>query len=106
MTVHPGVAVRRRGGRFYVGLALAVALTVFAGFAPTYYLRLRYSPDSPLPGMLHLHGLVFTAWILLFLAQSTLVAAGRTDLHRRLGAAGLLASGTDLWMRLAGWLTG
>ena len=40
MTVHPGVAVRRRGGRFYVGLALA--LTVLAVFASTYYLRLRW----------------------------------------------------------------
>jgi hypothetical protein len=31
---------------------------------------------------------VFSAWILLFVTQSTLVAAGRTDVHRRLGVAG------------------
>jgi len=31
---------------------------------------------------------VFTSWVLLFLAQTTLVATGRTDLHRRLGAGG------------------
>src|SRR5947207_2523394 len=34
------------------------------------------------------HVLLFTSWIFLFLAQTTLVAARRTDLHRRLGIAG------------------
>ena len=31
---------------------------------------------------------MFTAWTVLFLCQVALVAAGRTDLHRRLGKAG------------------
>jgi hypothetical protein len=87
MTVHTGLAVARGRRRFYVGLALAIAITVFAGFAPTYYLRTYYT-STPLAGLVHLHGVVFTGWVLLFLAQSTLVAAGRTGLHRRLGVAG------------------
>lgn len=87
MTVHTGLAVARGRRRFYAGLALAIAITVFAGFAPTYYLRSYYASE-PLAGLLHLHGVVFTGWVLLFLAQSTLVAAGRTRLHRRLGVAG------------------
>ena len=87
MAVHPGVAVVPRRRRFYTGMALAIALTVFAGFAPTYYLR-PYFQSTPLGGLVHLHGLVFTGWVLLFLVQSTLIAAGRTALHRRLGVAG------------------
>jgi len=87
MTVHPGVAVIRGRRRFYVGIALAIAITVFAGFAPTYYLRAYYQ-TTPLRGLLHLHGVVFTAWVLLFLVQSTLISAGRVALHRRLGVAG------------------
>jgi hypothetical protein len=68
---------------FFTGMSLIAALTVFAGFAPTYYLR---SPDLPsLPTLVYLHGMVFTSWILLFVAQTTLVAAHRTDIHRRLG---------------------
>jgi hypothetical protein len=38
--------------------------------------------------MVHVHGLVMTAWIVLFLTQTLLVAKRRTDLHRRLGVAG------------------
>jgi hypothetical protein len=38
--------------------------------------------------LLHLHGLVFTSWLLLFVTQTTLVAAHRTDIHRRLGILG------------------
>jgi hypothetical protein len=34
------------------------------------------------------HGLVFTSWLALFFAQVVLVAAHRTDVHRRLGVAG------------------
>ena len=81
------VVDRGSGDRvFFTGMSLAAALTVFAGFAPTYYLRSSGLP--PLSPLVHLHGLVFTAWIFLFLAQTTLVAAHRTDLHRRFGIAG------------------
>lgn len=87
MTVHPGLAVVRGKRRFHIGIALAIAITVFAGFAPTYYLRAYYQ-STPLGGLRHLHGVVFTAWVLLFLVQSTLVSAGRVALHRRLGVGG------------------
>ncbi len=55
MTVHPGLTVARGRRRFYVGMALALAITVFAGFAPTNYLRAYYQ-SAPLGGLRHLHG--------------------------------------------------
>jgi hypothetical protein len=80
--------LRRNDRLFFTGMACAAAITVFAGFAPTYFLRSAALPAlSPL---LQVHGLVFTSWISLFLAQTTLVAARRTDLHRRLGIAGAI----------------
>jgi uncharacterized membrane protein YozB (DUF420 family) len=79
-------SLRSQDRWFYSGMALAIGVTVFAGFAPTYYLRPYYHPE-PLRPLLHLHGIVFTAWILLLVAQTGLVTAGRTDLHRRLGLA-------------------
>lgn len=83
----PATARRRRERIFYLGMSLAVLITVFAGFAPTYYLRPLFTA-KPLMPLLHLHGIVFTSWLLLFLTQTTLVAAHRTDIHRRLGIAG------------------
>jgi hypothetical protein len=96
MTATPAVAVRaRRTRRFYVAMALAFGLTVFAGFSRTYFLKLHYGTPA-LSVLLHIHGVVFSAWILLFAAQTTLVAARRTDLHRRLGVAGAVLAGTLL----------
>lgn len=73
-------------GWFYPVMAVATMATVFAGFAPTYYLRPSDAP--PLPPLTHVHGLVFTAWVLVLLAQVSLVAAGRRGVHKRLGVAG------------------
>jgi hypothetical protein len=83
------VTGRRRERLFYTGMAVAFVITVFAGFARTYYLRPYFNTPSLTP-LLHLHGVVFTSWLLLLLAQTTLVAAKRTDIHRRLGMFGAL----------------
>jgi hypothetical protein len=89
----PAPLMRRRHHRFYIGMSLLIAAIVFAGFYRTFYLApwLHGPPLSPLRTV---HGVAFSAWILLFIAQTTLVAAGRTEIHRRLGAAGVvLAAG-------------
>jgi hypothetical protein len=77
----------RRDRLFYTGMAIAAALVVFAGFAPTYYLKGAFG-GRPLSLLLHTHGLIFTSWILLFVVQTSLVASRRTPLHRRLGVVG------------------
>lgn len=74
---------------FYTGLALVAAALVFSGFARTYFLK-DYFGAPPLRPLLHLHGVLFSSWLVLLISQTTLVAAKRTDLHRRLGAAGAL----------------
>ena len=74
---------------FFTGMAIAVVATVVAGFAPTYYLKPLFATPA-LPLSVHVHGALFTAWVLLFAAQTSLVAANRTDLHKRLGIGGAL----------------
>ena len=87
-TVAAAPATGRRNDRvFYTGMAVAMALAVFVGFAPTYYLK-GYFASPALSSILHVHGLLFTSWIVLMLVQTTLVAARRTPVHRRLGVAG------------------
>jgi hypothetical protein len=87
MQATPAITRRQRERWFYISMSIAAVITVFAGFAPTYYLR-PYFNTGPLMPLLHLHGLVFTSWLVLFLVQTTLVAAHRTDIHRRLGILG------------------
>jgi hypothetical protein len=88
-----GSAPSRSARRFHVGMSIALLLTAFAGFAPSYYLR-SLSDRPPLGALLHVHGLVFTSWLVLLFTQSALVSARRVDLHRRLGIAGALIAAT------------
>ena len=83
----PAVIRRRRERWFYVAMSIAVVVTVFAGFAPTFFLRPYYT-SAPLMPLLKVHGVVFTSWIALFLAQTLLIARHRVDVHRRLGIVG------------------
>jgi hypothetical protein len=75
-------------------MAVAMGLTVFAGFASTYYLRFLVGGPSatltrgPFTALVHAHGALFTAWVLLFIVQTALVASRRVVVHRRLGVAG------------------
>jgi hypothetical protein len=87
MQATPAINRKRRERWFYIFMSIAAVITVFAGFSRTYYLR-PYFNTAPLMPLLHLHGIVFTSWLALFLVQTTLVAAHRTDIHRRLGILG------------------
>jgi hypothetical protein len=83
-------ALRARNGEriFFSGMALAMVAVIVIGFAPSYYLRGAIpaaGPLLPMSPLVHLHGALFTGWMLLFATQTGLVAAGRTDIHRRLG---------------------
>jgi len=57
-----GIAGRRRERFFYIGIAIVIVGVVFGGFARTYFLR-PYFTSQPLMLLLHLHGIVFTSWL-------------------------------------------
>jgi hypothetical protein len=98
-----GIAQERsRDRRFFAGMALAAALVVFIGFAPTYYLRSTFG-GSPVPtALVHLHGALSTTWMLLFIVQTSLIAARRADIHRRVGVGGAVLAAALL---VVGWFT-
>jgi FtsH-binding integral membrane protein len=80
---------RRFDHLFFSGMAVLMLATVLMGFARTYYLAGVFR--APLPSLIiHLHGAAFSCWILLLVTQTSLVSAGRVDIHRRLGIAGFL----------------
>ncbi len=83
-------AVRSAGpSKFFVGMSIVLLLIVLAGFAKTFYLR-AFFDVPPIPPHVYAHGAVLTSWFLWFCLQTSLVAAGRSDLHRRLGIVGAI----------------
>jgi hypothetical protein len=75
--------------QFFSATALAGLAVTLIGFAPTWFL-MRWFGAPPLPWIVHLHGLLFAAWILLYLTQTSLIAANRRDLHKQMGVAGVV----------------
>lgn len=75
--------------RFYASITFAMLAAVFLGFARTCFLK-PWFPETaalvpPEPFFFAVHGVCFTAWMLLLVAQPQLVANRRVDLQRALG---------------------
>lgn len=79
--------------RFYLILSLLMAVVIIAGFSTTVPSDFA-APPKNLPLLLHIHGAVFTLWVLLFVAQPSFIARGSVKLHRQIGwlGAGLAAA--------------
>ena len=80
--------------------AALFVFVVFAGFARTYYLRGVVA--APLPSwVVHVHGILMTAWVALFATQAALIPAKRVRLHQRFGYGGIglgvLMAITGIW---------
>ena len=85
-----------RDSNFFLPAALVLLLLVMWGFGARFYWA--FATTTPhhnmltdrgrfAQGLFLIHGLVFSAWMLLYVAQSGLVATRRIALHRRLGQA-------------------
>lgn len=73
---------------FHAWMAAACVLVAFGGFAPTYWLQLPAGTFVGAP-LLHLHGLVFSAWPVFLLSQALLASRGHLRQHRAWGLAGI-----------------
>ena len=90
MAIDPGIHRSDKDRRLFMWAAVFIPVIVLIGFARTYYLKGLFGTPA-LPGpLVHLHGLVMTSWVLLFVAQVSLVAARRTKAHQRLGVLGAI----------------
>ena len=71
--------------RFFLAIAMLFPLVALVGFAPTYYLKPLFN-SPPVPrAIIHIHGVVMAAWIVLFIAQVYLIRTTRIKIHQRLG---------------------
>jgi len=74
--------------RFYVAITLMLIAMVIRGFWPSYFGPLL-SGGVTRPWVIHVHGVVFSGWMILLLAQVLLVSTGRVRMHRRVGNIGI-----------------
>jgi hypothetical protein len=97
MTAFPRHPVDRS---FYTTMAVVPAVVIVVGFANTYGPKV-ISGSTPVPPIIHLHAVLFTCWLVLFIAQALLVARGQVLAHMRLGIAGMVLAGLMLATGLA-----
>lgn len=83
---------------FYFGMTLVMAFFVFAGFGMTYWFPMASGSFPPAPPVVHLHGWVFSAWMILLVVQSALVSSRNVMLHRSLGTFGIALATAVLLM--------
>ena len=78
---------------FYLFMSLLITVVVVYGFSYTINQNLLHPRVQP-PQIVYLHSFVFSAWVLFFILQSSLVRSHNVHLHRTLGwvGAGLAVS--------------
>jgi len=86
--------------RFYVTMAAIFVAIAFGGFFATYWLQIARGTFNGSP-LLHVHGLLFSAWTLFFFSQATLMANRKVRQHRAWGLLGISLATAMLFMGLA-----
>ena len=66
--------------QFFLWMTFALAVIAIGGFMPTYWLQLPAQTFRG-PPILHIHGVLCTAWILFLMTQTWLVSEGRIRRH-------------------------
>ena len=80
----------------FVFMAAWFIAIVLAGFIPDSLEKIgmvRAGERPPFPIVLHMHAVLMGSFLLLLLAQTSLMATGRRELHMRLGIAGVILAG-------------
>ncbi len=92
--------LRRSDNLFFSAVMLLMAVTVFIGFAHSYFLAGMVRAKLPSP-LVHVHGALFSLWVVLILTQVWLVAAKRVKWHMQLGIFGVFLAASMVIVGLA-----
>jgi len=85
--LRPHIPSRMLDRVFFTTMILLCWATILYGFSKTYFLAGMVR--APLPNLLiHVHGAVFTLWMVLLLVQTTLITTKKIKVHRALGMYG------------------
>lgn len=90
-TTEAGIADAAPRSQFFARMALLMLGLVLLSFSMTYFVPV-IEGTRRWPPVVHIHGVLFFAWMFLYAWQTRLVATGRTAMHRELGLAGIALS--------------
>src|SRR5256885_574197 len=79
----------------YVFTAASFVVITLTGFIPDALMKIaavQAGQRPPFPLVLHFHAVLMGSFLLLLLTQTTLVATGRCELHRRVGIAAFIVA--------------
>jgi hypothetical protein len=94
------VARGRTDRLFFVAMALVIVAMDALGFGIAFH-KTNISQELH-SNWVKVHVFLFTSWIFVFLTQTTLVAAHRTDLHRKFGIVGAADCGLMILITVGG----
>jgi hypothetical protein len=66
-----------------------MAFFVFGGFGLTYWQPMASGSLAPFPPIVHIHGFVFSSWMILLMLQPLLINAKNVALHKSVGTFGI-----------------
>jgi hypothetical protein len=84
-----GEMAQKASNTFFFAAAIVLLCLVFAGFAPTFFLK-RFFDTPPLPPYLIVHGFAFTALFGTFVVQTWLIRRQWPQAHRWLGRVAIV----------------
>jgi len=106
LAVRPGMGVGHRTDRIvYVFTAALFVVVAVVGFAPRSVAILGRKVPSP-PVIVHVHAALMVGWLLLFLAQTSLIAAARRRWHQTLGFVSLVLAPAMVVTMIGATITG
>jgi hypothetical protein len=94
-----------RRSSFYVSMSVVFLVIALVGFSTTYFIPLA-SGTFRAPLVVHVHGVLLLGWLLMLIAQATLIRERQIPTHRRLGwigaslAAGIVISGVAIGLHV------
>ena len=83
---------------FFFWMTLLMAFFVFSGFGMTYWYPMASGTFPPAPPVVHLHGMVYSLWMILLVVQAGLVNVRNISLHRSLGMFGIALATAVIFM--------
>ena len=102
MAISEAALSRMREKRIYLIAAILFPLIILIGFGRTYYLKELFNAPPLASYLVHIHGLIMTAWVGLFFTQIFLIRSKNIRLHQTLGFAGI---GLGLLVVVSGFFT-